>query len=56
MSAHNAAMSFNLKRAVFIDTEPNVLDYSKIQISRGDLFGASGLRTAIFEEGVLQLS
>lgn len=56
MSVHNAAMSFNLKRAVFIDAGSNVLDYSKIQISRGDLFGVSGLRAAIFDEGVLQLS
>lgn len=56
LSAHNAAVSFNLKRSVFVDTKPIGLDYSKIVVSRGSLFSASGVQVMISDEGILRLS
>lgn len=55
-SAHNAAVSFNLCRAVFVETGTMQLDYPQIVVSRGSLFSASGLQAKITDEGMLKLS
>jgi len=56
ITAHNAAMSYNMSNAFAGDYPDQVIDYSKAMISLGNLPGVSGFTAETSTPGTLNLS